>query len=404
MRIKTLGFIIVTTIFSCTDPQLIGLEIQPESDKITLSTFDSNSPFTLSNLSIDSVRSDQTTLALLGYFNSDPFKSTTAGFTSQLSLTNNNVDFGDGANFNYAELTLVYENHYGDPNKDLNVKIKKLDEEIYIDSNYYSNRSFNTIDFDNPIEIQFNVSDSILIENAGDSILQSLVVPMNELGELIFNAGTEHLIDNATFQNFFKGLNFSVSSSQNTSASIVYFNLRDVSSKLTIYYNDSLSYDLLLGSSTARVNHFQSEESITAMPFNGVQSMGGYDLQLDFNDLQTLKELMTDKPVNRATITFKVDQGVDQSITPSHDVLSLNRQDENGERKFLLDNFEGSDHFGGTLVDGQYTFNITKYLQHLLAGDYFDSTLFLVPSGASINANQTRIDSEVELNIIYTNF
>jgi hypothetical protein len=227
---------------------------------------------------------------------------------------------------------------------------------------------------------------------------------MNELGELIFNAGTDNLIDNATFQSYFKGLNFSVSPTQNNSASIIYFNLRDLSSKLTIHYNDSLSYDLLLGSSTARVNQFQSEESVITMPFHGVQSMGGYDLQLDFNDLQTLKGLITDKPVNRATITFKVDQGFNESSTPSHSVLSLNRQDENGERKFLLDNFEGTGHFGGSLVDGQYTFNITKYLQHLLAGDYYDSTLFLVPVGASVNANQTRIDSEVELSIIYTNF
>ena len=45
------------TLFSCTDPQIIGLEIQPEGDKISISSTNNDSPFTALTKKVDSVRS-----------------------------------------------------------------------------------------------------------------------------------------------------------------------------------------------------------------------------------------------------------------------------------------------------------------------------------------------------------
>ena len=45
-------------VVSCTDPQVIGLEVQPESDKISISSLDDSNPFSLATISADSVRTD----------------------------------------------------------------------------------------------------------------------------------------------------------------------------------------------------------------------------------------------------------------------------------------------------------------------------------------------------------
>ena len=44
----------VITLFSCTDPQIIGLEIQPVGDKITISSISDDSPFTALTKKVDS--------------------------------------------------------------------------------------------------------------------------------------------------------------------------------------------------------------------------------------------------------------------------------------------------------------------------------------------------------------
>ena len=58
-------------IFSCTDPNLIGLEVQPPSDgiKVALTTADNN--LKLSTILEDFLRSDETSILLLGTITSD---------------------------------------------------------------------------------------------------------------------------------------------------------------------------------------------------------------------------------------------------------------------------------------------------------------------------------------------
>ena len=71
---------------------------------------------------------------------------------------------------------------------------------------------------------------------------------------------------------------------------------------------------------------------------------------------------------------------------------------------FIRDFFEGAQHFGGTLENHQYVFNISKYLSQLMSDELPVEELYLTPIGASVNANRTLLTEEVELNITYTNF
>ena len=65
-RKKSVFIVLGTVVLSCNDPNVIGLEIHPESDKITINN-DSIDHFSISTISEDSLRSDES-LNLLEVF------------------------------------------------------------------------------------------------------------------------------------------------------------------------------------------------------------------------------------------------------------------------------------------------------------------------------------------------
>ena len=201
------------------------------------------------------------------------------------------------------------------------------------------------------------------------------------------------------FITFFKGLNFSVSSTQ-PSSSILYFDLIDGGSRLTLYYNDSLSYDFLFTAAAQRINHFEMQNDFSLDNILAIQSMAGLEVHLEFDDLQFLKESLSNKIINQALLIFNEDNVIDLP----HSSLSLVRLDSNNTRFSLEDILEGQSHFGGELIDNTYQFNITKFLQSLVHDEYNSNTLILVPTGESVNANRTIINQNIELKIIYTEF
>ncbi|MBL6664118.1 MAG: DUF4270 family protein [Flavobacteriales bacterium] len=387
------------TLFSCTDPQIIGLEIQPEGDKITISSTSNNSPFTALTKKVDSVRSTKTLFALLGNYESASLLDAKASFSTHLRLSDNAVDFGANPVLDSAIMTLAYAGYYGDTTIEMNIQVEQLTEEIS-DTTYFSDDIFTTSPFSSPLEYSFLPTPNTLRFRDVDTVgLKSLSFNANQIGQLILDAPTDKLVDNDVFVPYFKGLHFSVPSAQ-PSSSILYFNLIDGGSKLTIYYNDSLSYDLLFSAAATRVNHFEMQDDLDLQNKLAVQSMAGLEVHLDFNDLQSLKESLSDKVINQALISFTEQNATDLP----HSSLSLVRLDTNGTRYFLEDILEGQSHFGGELTDNTYSFNITKFLQNLVQDEYEANTLILVPTGESVNANRTEINQNIELNIIYTEF
>ncbi len=393
--------LVTLLIASCTDPQVIGLEVQPESDKISISSLDDSNPFSLTTKSADSVRTDEPLVALLGNYESSNFKDVSASFSTQLLLSQNAVDFGSNPVLDSAVLNLVYSSYYGDTTIEMGIKIEQLDEPIDFDSSYYSNEVLTASPFSTPLEYSFLPRPNTRVFAEGDTVGQrSLKINVNQIGQMILDAGTDNLVDNLAFLSFFKGLK--ISTSDNISSSILYFNLKDAGSKLTIYYNDTLSYDLLIGSSAARINHFETEENIDLDNLYGVQSMGGTELHLTFNNLSSLRQELENKVINQALISFSAENNSD--LNPSHPSLSLVRMDSTGTTYFLSDILEGQTHFGGVLENNQYVFNISKYMLDLINGTYTDSTLVLVSAGEAVNANRTEISQDVDINIIYTEF
>ena len=125
----------------------------------------------------------------------------------------------------------------------MNIQVEQLNEEFYDTTTYFSDEAFYTSPFSSPLEYSFFPTPNTLRYRDADTVgVKSLCFNANQIGQLVLDASIDNLVDNEVFVPFFKGLHFSVLSAQ-TSSSILYFNLIDGASKLTIYYNDSLSYD-----------------------------------------------------------------------------------------------------------------------------------------------------------------
>jgi len=395
-----LSWLCIIFFYSCTDPQVIGLEIQPETDKITISSLNDDSPFIASTQKVDSVRSSQTVYALLGKYESTSLLDAEASFSTHLRLSDNAVDFGSEPLLDSAIITLVYAGYYGDTSIEMSIDVNQLNEDIFDTTTYFSNYSVSTIPFSTPLQHSFYPKPNTSFFNDTDSLgSRALSFNANQIGQLLLNASNDNFVDNDAFINFFKGLNFSVSSTQ-PSSSVLYFNLIDGGSKLTLYYNDSLSYDFLFTAAAQRINHFIMQNNLSLDNILAVQSMAGLEVRLEFDDLQLLKQSLSNKIINQALLVFNEDNLTDLP----HSDLSLVRLDSNNTRFFLEDILEGQSHFGGELTDKTYQFNITKFLQNLVQGEYESNILILVPTGESVNANRTIINPNIELKIIYSEF
>ena len=197
-------------IFSCTDPNLIGLEVPHPSDGITVKTSYLKNNLKLSTISEDSLRSDERAFLLLGDKVSDiVFGNSWADFATQFQLPFNNVDVGslDTLTVDSVVLSLSYAGIYGEDNQLFDITVNELSESIFKDSVYYSNQD---ITFDvNAVYSQtttVNTEDSVMV--GGEMKAPHLRLKLDTaLGnKILHQSGKSNLEDNAQFIAFFKGL------------------------------------------------------------------------------------------------------------------------------------------------------------------------------------------------------
>jgi hypothetical protein len=398
-KIILLGLVIGLIAVSCTDPNTIGLEIQPTSDNIIISSANFEG-MTSQTESEDSLRTDEALNLILGNITDDPtFTYNYAGFYTQILLTENNTDLGTNPTVDSVILSYTYSGYYGDLEEFTNLEVNQIDEDIYKDSLYYSN-SFG-ISIGNMDNVDaFNISD-----NPEDPFLR--VKLKNEFGQQILNLGTNILKDNETFLQEFKGISVLVQATN----TILYLNSDGSKSYLKIYYHnaesgtDTLSLDFELGGDAARINLF-NHKPLSVLNQDAdkryIQSMAGYKSKISITNKDSIRSLLEGKAINKVTMSFDVEAG-SQSEYAAHDKLFLVRVDQEGKNVFLTDlTIEGETHFGGRLEDNKYEFNITKYFYQLLNNTSYTNELYLLPAGAAVNANRTILDNDIKLTILYS--
>jgi len=397
-KIFSLGLLIGLIAVACTDPNLIGLEVQPESDNIIISSANFEG-ITSSNESVDSIRTDEASSLILGQINDPVFGFNQGTFNTQILLTENNNTLGSNPEVDSVVLSYTYSAYYGDLEEFTNLEVKRINYDIHKDSIYYSNEN------EFIIGSAYWVDTYSLSNDSETPFLKIKLLP--DFGQQILDLGDDILKDNETFLQEFKGISV-LASATNT---ILYLNPNGSNTFMKIYYHndesgsDTLSLDFELGSDAARANWFSPKQD-PAITYDQskiyIQSMAGYKAKISISNKDSIKSLLEGKVINKSTISFDVSDDSKSEYEP-HEKLVLVRVDNEGNNVFLSDFIvEGDTYFGGKLDDDKYTFNITRYLYQLLNDDSYTNELYLLPAGAAVNANRTILDKDIKLQIYYS--
>ena len=385
---------------SCTDPNTIGLEVQPTSDNIIISNanFEGISSATESE---DSLRTDEALNLILGGIDDSQFGLNNAGFYTQILLTENNTDLGTNPIVDSVVMSYTYSGYYGDLENFTSLDVLILQEDIYKDSVYYSNS------YQIPLPGGMSYVESFSVSEVGSESPSLTIRLSDSFGQEILDLQNEGLKDNETFLENFKGISV-IASAQNT---MLYLNPTGSNSFLKIYYHndesgtDTLSLDFSLGGDAARINLFNNKPLLNLPEFSGklyIQSMAGYKAKILVNNTDSIKAILEGKSINKVTMSFDVPED-SQNDYAAHEKLFLVRVNNEGNNIFLTDyTIEGETHFGGRLEDNKYEFNITRYFYQLLNNDAYTNDLYLLAAGAAVNANRTILNKDIKLTIHYS--
>ncbi len=434
-------FFFIPLIFSCNEPDLIGLGVQPPSDKLNVK-FSDTATISAYSMIEDSIRSDETTYNLLGSYNDPVFGKTYASTYTQLQLSSNNVNFGNNPVLDSIVLCLQYKNYYGDIKQSQTLKVYEITESIYKDSSYYSTRKISIGDKIGEITYIPNQEDSVVV-NGINSAPHLRIKLYNSFGQKILAAsGTSYLSDNTNFLNFIKGIYLTSKPESEPldpdNTAIIYYNLLSSSSVsgIIFYYQnsdeDSLEYRFDINEGCARFNNFEHynydnadislKQQMAGDTLKGdsilyVQSMAGVKVKIKFPFIENFSQ-PNKIAVNMAELVLKVDNNdlnIDKYNPPLR--LTLVRIDENGLSNTIPDfpdplNPTNSEieYFGGfyDTSSKEYKFRISYYIQDLINGTLKDYGLYLIVYGSAGQANRVILNgskrsiNNMKLQLTYT--
>jgi hypothetical protein len=310
-------------------------------------------------------------------------------------------------------------------------RVYRLNESIYVDTDYYSNQYKELGDEIGNILTAPSPTDSITL--GSEKYKAQLRIPLStEFGESILNASPEEdLSSNDSFLEFLKGI-YITSDKILWGGAILNFDLPSPYSRMLIYYSnaedDSLVYTFIISSANARFMHFEhydyqnagsmfKQQVIDGNASLGneqvyLQAMAGVKIKLEipylFDWVEENKIVINEA---RLTITNK-NRESDYEAPPTITLLKIN---DDGTTGYIPDQFEGANYFGGSYDggSGEYSLRITRYFQQLLDGSMENHGMYIIAAGASLMANRAVIvgsnpdpaagnDGRIRLKLIYT--
>lgn len=419
-----LSLLVVIFLAGCNkEPEKIGLDLVNQNQ---LNTFDTVFSVTGYSIIEDSVRTDETSISILGSMYSENFGLTVASFYAQPRLKDLSPDFGDDPHVDSVFLTLVYSGSYGNLSTPQRIRIYEVAEDFFVDSMYYSRDRFDifSTEFADFTFIP-NPVDSVPI-NDSTKVPAQIKIPLNEsfYNKIFFPADDSVLNSNDNFLSYFKGLYITADSvSMPGEGSLLYFGI--LSSKITFYYNDTLTYSLVFTSNSARVGNFHHnyEKSLNQnfknQVLNHLDTMGSTNLFMQglagvktFIRIPSLTQWINTEnyAINDAKLIIPI-YNDDEILSPASELL-LFKMDEDGTQVLPEDYYEGEKYFGGALNDSvnKYEFRLSFQIQNVLNGAP-DYGYELVISGKTTRANEVLLYgtepggpdlSKIRLNVVYT--
>ncbi|MBL0339664.1 MAG: DUF4270 domain-containing protein [Bacteroidetes bacterium] len=414
----------VLTLNSCSEPDSVGIEVQPEGDIPGL-FFTDTITIDASTVIEDSLRSDEGVAAfnLAGSYTDNVFGLSRASFYTQFFLPNNSTNFSFGTDpiLDSVVLTLAYADYFGDTLTPMNLEVLQLEELMVIDSNYFTNKSLTTGQqlFSGTIEVR--PKDSLDVD--GGLRPPHLRLKMdNAWGTAFITSGNANFLSNDAFKSYFKGIQVKASDiTAEDDGCVMSFNLLAAMSKMAFYYKNGTDTTQIkayfeVNSGTPRFNHFEHDYTLAdfgnTFPVSGadklyVQSMSGVKVRLKFPHIRNLSAISA-VSINKAELVLPVE---DNTLYRNHTNLIVFGVDSAGAEALIPDLLESSSYYGGaySATDKIYKFNIGRYIQRLVSDPSKDDFgISLVSSGGAINGFRTIIPgtvatgSKIQLRITYS--
>ena len=415
---------------SCNKESDVGIDIQPEEDLIGLYVTDTTTLLTCTVLE-DSLRTDETPKVIVGKYNDAYFGQSTCGLFSQFSIPGNLQDiyFGDGAILDSAVLMLSYDfDFYGDTLVAQTFDVYQMTEMIYKDSVYYSNhpKSF----YPGAIgSLTFLPRPRTSIAVGTDSLPAHVRIPLDmNWAQIVFaQSGGTNLSSNTNWLTYMNGLYVSPSGN---AGGLLYFDPLDTLTGLRLYYHtatDTADFTFVVNSATAYYSYFQHDYTgadgdltnqlqnpgTTTSNYNYVQSNSGLKTKINFPFLEMwAASLGYPIAINKAQLLVTGDAASATDDFPLNTRMFLTSIDSVGKEHLLLDMFESSSYYGGSLntTTNEYKINISRYIQGVINGDEENNGLYLKEIFGTENGRRSKIGTggatslapRMYLRIVYT--
>ncbi len=423
MRYFLLAMLFASIIItSCKEPDDIGIDLVEE--QLNTASFDTLTLQAHSELE-DSLRTDETSISLLGKIEDPIFGPTTANLYTQCYLESSEPDFGSNPVADSLVLCLKVDSLYGDSTLPHTIKIYEINEEFKYDEDYYS---FSSLDCKETLLAQKTFvpsasKDSIIIGEDTIPFHHRIQLDIDLAQVLLNQQGSGNLADNESFIEYFKGLYVKTSNST-AGNSLFYVSLLSKYSKLTLYYNDSLQFDFPININCARFGQFEHDYEQGNSIFRQQVISGDNTLGDSLLYLQPYAGVITNVKIpyitslseknialNKAELIVPPDKTYTGDDYPLPYRLYLLKRDENNNYIRIIDDAsEGT--LGGYYYNSKnyYLFNITRHIQNLINNDENEFDLYIIPTGRAVYANRTvirgpgRIGERLKLKIHYTKY
>ena len=387
------------------------------------------------------VRTSGLSRQLLGSYVDPQFGTVKAGLVAQIRLSVNVVLGQDNSGLVADSIVLALpfdgaNTYYG--NLDPQVfEVYEITDDLSVDSLYYSDR------------VPAFIAEDLVADRGGsitprptlrpvvgsDTLAPQLRIRLsNELaGRFLAAFGTSAMTDNTSFLQFFKGLYVTVNNGQQLpfEQGVLYFNLLNTASKVTLYYRNTLGtdpdlplkFDLPINQNSVRysVTEFDRSTAVdpglnaaladTSLPASTtyVQAMGGLRTGILLPDIMEFAN--TNRALAKAELVLPISGTFNAFLGPPVQ-LFIFRRDSLGKDVFLPDQLAGIGAINGnySASERSYRFNITRYVQGLLNGTIPNTGLELVPgsSGVSVNravlAGPSQAEGAMHLQLTFTTY
>lgn len=408
-------FFISVLIISCTkEPDTIGLDVQPPSDRLGTEFTDTTQILAFSVLE-DTITTNTLSQNVVGWLNDPFFGKTKASLVTQFNLPSRDVHFDGNPVVDSAVLVISYRGFYGDTTAGVNFKVYEVAENLSADVSYHQNQTIQTYQKAlNYYPNQYQTTQvSSPIYSATDTVNPAFRIRLNTnwaRQKFIDKSGDPEIASNDNFKSYFKGLMITADDARGL-GHLAYLGInKSTTSGVYIYYhtNDTVSqtFRLLVEDDCVRANLYDHanyygansqirnqvvfKDSSLGMNQLYLHPGGGINTKIKF---PTVREQFKNRRVviNRAELVIT-------NLVPNQKGfyvplrLTIAKNSSTGTYQFIPDDAitEGEDYFGGVFNQStnEYRFRITRYIQQLINSTTDDYGLTLFISGRAVVGNR----------------